>query len=222
MGRASVALCRSGLSDRVTELSREQFVDPDQFNAQRFPVALYLAGETYVKTVNRDGDGQQAIVSYLKGGGFLVLLPSEPYPMFYGNRSGAANVDPLLPKLGVPLTVAFESPPPGSRLMVKVNRRQDLLAGLPATFAFPATGDQRLRAFDPAAIGSDVKYTPLLSVADSVTGKSYGDAGAYLTFTSGPFQGARILYLWCTVLTDGRVGGALLEDALTLVMKAAM
>jgi hypothetical protein len=66
-----------------------------------------------------------------------------------------------------------------------------------------------------------IEYTPLLSVVDS-KGKRYGDAAAYLEFSAGPLKGGRILYIWCTLLTHGRIGGTLLEDALTHAMKAAM
>lgn len=220
MGRASVALCRSGIAERAVALTREQFVDPAQFNAERFPVALYLAGETYVKTVHRSGDGQDAIRDFLASGGLLVLLPSGPYPMYYGDTPGAGKADPLLPELGVPIRIVFEEPPEGAELRLKLNRKQRILGGVPASFDFPSTADLRLRAIDPRAVPRWIRYTPLLSVVDD-RGIRYGDAAAYLEFSAGPLKGGRILYIWGRLLTEGRIGGTLLEQALTYAMNAA-
>src|SRR5512139_1254015 len=44
---AGTALVASGLRTHLRALTPEQFADTNYFNAQRFPVALYLGGEPY-------------------------------------------------------------------------------------------------------------------------------------------------------------------------------
>ena len=89
-------------------------MDSNQFNATRYPLAFYLGGENYVKTVNTTGDGKTAVTQYLAGGGTLVILASGPFPFYYGYgpADAAGPADPLLPAYGLNI-VGFETPPAG-------------------------------------------------------------------------------------------------------------
>src|SRR5205814_907398 len=74
---------RGGFRSRLAFLTPEQLIDAEQFNARKFPVALYLNGEDYVETVKTPGDAAEAVVRYVREGGTLILLSGLPYPMYY-------------------------------------------------------------------------------------------------------------------------------------------
>jgi hypothetical protein len=73
-GPAESFAARTGLRQKWVKLGPEEFVSADKFNATRFPIALYLGDEHYLKTVNAEGDGTAALKRYLAEGGTLVLL----------------------------------------------------------------------------------------------------------------------------------------------------
>ena len=105
----------TGLDQKWDVLTEPQFVDTNQFNAARYPLAFHLGSENYVKTVITTGDGKAAITQYLSSGGTLVILATGPFPFYYGygpnDQPGPA--DPLLPAYGLPF-VGFEQPPAGT------------------------------------------------------------------------------------------------------------
>lgn len=213
-GTAATWAGQLGLLTQMQKLSPDDFVDPAKFNAQRFPVALYLGAETYLRSVKKPDDGRQAIVDYLRGGGLLVCLGSGPFPFFYGGAENANNATPLLPQLGVPLVNAFEKSP--GDLVMTINREQQLLdlKALPGTVPFPQAGDLRLRSIDPTKLSAATKYVPLVSVAGK-DGKSYGDAAAYVELHDGDAAGGKVLYVWFRLEDDPEVGQTLLEQVFT-------
>jgi hypothetical protein len=74
----------TGLNQKWDALTELQFVNTNQFNAAKYPLAFYLGSENYVKTVVTNGDGKVAITQYLAGGGTLVILATGPFPFYYG------------------------------------------------------------------------------------------------------------------------------------------
>ena len=71
----------------VVYLTPEQMVDPGFFNAESFPVALYLGGERYWQTVREAEDGDAALQRHLDDGGRLLVLPYGPLPFFYDQKN---------------------------------------------------------------------------------------------------------------------------------------
>ncbi len=157
-GGVALAYARAqGFADRIAWLTREQIVDPDAFNAERFPVLLDLGDESYPRTVKQENDGKRALVRYLAGGGEIVFMMTHPFPFYLGADEGLQQPDPLLPALGVPVASLFEEPG-GRQLEYALEDGTGLLEGLPQRFAFPTEGDLRLRTIQ---IGGETALTGL-------------------------------------------------------------
>ena len=186
-----------GLVSRMDVLTEQHLVDPGVFNAATYPVAMYTGGEDYIRTVATPGDGEAAIRRYLSQGGVLVCAASTsgPMPMAYAIDGNAPPVgDQLLRRLGIPIYGPWESPP--EPLTVRFNAGQNIVTGLPASFAFPTRGDPRLRLLNTSQVIPDVRVTPILSIDD------LGDAAFLAEFVSGPLKGGKILYVWYTFLSQ--------------------
>jgi hypothetical protein len=209
---------RTGLRQKWVPVRPPDFVNAEYFNASRFPVALFMGGEHYLRTVNTEGDGDTALKRYLKEGGTLVLLAAGPYPLYYGDRLTGERYEsaPVLAELGLPLTVE-EQAPEGARIEAAAG--QTMLPSVPARFAFPP-GDPRVRAgrrsqFDPAH-----HYQPLLSVVDG-RGNSHGEVAFYVELGAGPGQGGKVLYLWSTLLSAPQ-GDAIMGEAVSWVLEKSL
>jgi hypothetical protein len=209
----------TGLRQRWDALTELQLVNSNQFNAARYPLAFYLGGENYVKTVVTAGDGKAAITQYLAGGGTLVILATGPFPFYYGygpsDQPGPA--DPLLPALGLPVQVNFEQPPAG--IVMQRYTNQSVLLSVPVSFPFPP-GDQRLRAINRSSVNAANRYLPLIKAAIP-KGTDYGDAAAFIAFGTGPATGGKVLYVWSTLLT-GPQGQSILIDTVSWIVNATL
>ncbi len=208
----------TGLGEKWDALTESQYVDTNQFNARRYPLAFYLGSEVYVKTVVTEGDGKAAIVRYLAEGGTLVILATGPFPFYYGygpnDQSGPA--DPLLPTLGMPFQ-GFEQAPAGIFLQRYPN--QTILTSVPDDFPFPP-GDQRLRAIRRGSLSTAHRYQPLIKALDA-QGNDYGDAAAYLEFRTGPAAGGKVVYVWTTLLS-GPQGQSIMLDVVRWIVDATL
>jgi hypothetical protein len=205
---------RSGLLKRAVSLTPQQMVDQAQFNAKRFPVALYAGGEDFIHTVRASGDGADALVRYVQQGGALLLLSAQPWPMCYATGPGFRRSDPLTPRLGLPLVVAVEQPP-ADTLTVQLAAGQAVLTGLPAQFRYPP-GDPRLRSIARAQIPAGVKYSPLCRITGAQK-PDYGDAAGLLEFPAG----GKILYVWSGLLNDPDYGSGISQAVLRFLAHAA-
>ena len=194
-------------------LTREQFVDPTFFNAQRFPVALYLSGEVYLQTVRREGDGDESLLRFFKDGGTLLVLPSGPFPFFYNQAGGRASA---AAKFGMSIGPgSFEAAPAGRKLTFHLNSNQRVMSSPPATFPFPAPdeADQRWRPIVGASI-EGARYVPILTLKDE-TGRSYGDGAALVEHGN-----ARVLYVWCSLIANEDLRQRILHDALRFALSS--
>ncbi|HXP62360.1 MAG TPA: hypothetical protein VN829_17820, partial [Dongiaceae bacterium] len=209
----------TGLNQKWDVLTESQLVSPSQFNAGRYPLAFYLGGENYVKTVVTVGDGKAAITQHLAGGGTLVILATGPFPFYYGYGPAdeAGPADPLLPVLGLPLQVNFEQAPAGAFMQLYTN--QSILRSVPAVFPFPP-GDARLRAVNGSAVNAAHRYLPLVKAAGP-QGASYGDAAAFIAFGAGPAAGGKVLYVWSTLLS-GPQGQSIMLDTVSWIVNATL
>jgi len=165
---------------------------------ERYPLLLYAAGEEYRTTVEAPGDVDAGLEAYMKAGGFLVVMPSRPWPFFRG-----ADGQPVSrgERFGVTLRGGWERPPRGRTLrLVQPERR---LPHLPGDFPFPETGDLRWRPF---VADSHKRHVPLLVLRDG-DGKALGDAIA----CAEPAAGGRVLYVWFRLLLGPRAGPVMLD-----------
>jgi len=229
------ALHKAGLMPFVHVLTPEEFVDPDAFNPERYPAALYLSGENYRRTVRREGDGDEALLRFLDAGGTLIVLPAGPFPFYYdekGNRVVAAH------KFGLPICGSglgdvrdapewsrlhgWEKPPQAHTFHFEVaSQAVRLLAGVPARFPFPSSeiADQRWRPVVPS--GKEARYLPLITLKDE-TGASWGDGAAVIERPAKYGGTARIIYVWTSLLQTPQVGGPLLVGVLKYALANAL
>lgn len=212
-GEAFSIAQRIGLLKRAVMLNNDQLVDPALFNARRFAVALYLDGEDYVHTVRASGDGATAVERFVKDGGRLVILASQPWPFYYADGPGFHRAEPLTDKLGLPLSMSIESAP-SEKLTVRAAPGQSLLKLEEAEFAYPV-GDPRLRAIDRSRILDGARYTPLATVVGA-SGKSFGDAAGVIELPGG----GRVLYVASILPRDPKHGFAFLESAFNFLLEA--
>ncbi|MGA2866850.1 MAG: hypothetical protein ABSF95_20445 [Verrucomicrobiota bacterium] len=205
---------RAGLDQRATLLNAAQLVERARFNARRSPAALYADGEDYVHTVRDAGDGAAALERYVREGGALVIVPSQPWPFYYATGPNLRRPEALTDKLGLPLANAIETPPP-EKLTVRVAPGQSLVKPERREFPFPP-GDPRLRSIERSRLPSGAKYTPLATVVGE-SGKSYGDAAGLIELPNG----GRIFYLSCNLSRDPEHGLTFNEAALRFLLRAA-
>ena len=204
-----------GLPDRPELVSWKDVAGWSASAAEEYPVLIYAASETYRQTVQRPGDVDEGLLRYLKAGGFLLVLPSGPMPFHYDAERGAVASHR---KLGLPLSVSgpgggWEEPPEGTDLkFVQAGRR---LTNVPATFPFPAQGDRRWRPFRRSKLAEGDTLLTLLELRDAA-GNHYGDAVAYVEYTSSEPKGGKVLYVWFGLL-DSPHGEALLHDLYAFV-----
>jgi len=170
---------------------------------EKYPALLYCCGEQYRRTVNKTGDVDDALDSYLKAGGLLAMLPGLPWPFFCDENNKVVNNSG---RFGLNIQGGWERPPQDLKLNFVQPKRH--LPHTPEQFPFPASGDLRWRAF---IAGKDTKHTSLLQLKDG-EGKYLGDAVAYAELPNG----GRIIYAWFSLL-NGPYAEGLLYDIFDLV-----
>jgi hypothetical protein len=196
-------LADSGLD--LKELAWRDLLDPRIFNATELPLVLYAAGEHYTRSAQQEDDVIRALQRYLLDGGFLVALPSRPYPFYY-DETGRPNIaagrvglpisgsrSPRRGGSAGPLVQAWETPPADVSLTFHVDTQQ--LPSLPGVAPFPEGGDLRWRPATGALLTADDEYTPLAQLKDD-RGGHYGDAIAYVEHKSPSLSGGKTLYVW--------------------------
>jgi len=217
------ALAASGLLKKCRRLRPEEMLDKNLFRARNFPVLLNLDGEGYAGTIHKEGDGAEAILNYLRSGGLIVMLTSQPLPFHYDGLEKSQKVRSLTPQMGFPITVTFEKPPEGLKIIADI--RNNHLSGPdidspPRATPFFTTGDLRLRTVRREKVSADAVYTPICSVIGP-GGKSYGEAAAYAHFTRGQFQDGGVYYVWSRLLSDEDLGPPLIEETLRFIIAQA-
>jgi len=174
----------------VKELSWQEVVNSNIFNAKNFPITVYAGHENYTQTVKKKGDVDKAILKYLEDGGTLMVLSAESFPFFY-NEKGKMVFSTL--KFGLPIQVGWENPPADVKLSFQIDNKK--LKGLPESVEFPKTGDLRWRPCVWKENNNGDIYYPLARLKDN-TGRSYGDGIAYIEHKVSSPKNAKIIYSW--------------------------
>ncbi len=227
-------LHKAKLIQHVSFLTPEQLVDPGWFNTGRYWVAIYAMGENYVQTVHSEGDGDAALQAFLRSGGTLLVLPTQPFPFYY-NETGKPVVN--AGKFGLPICGSgyqgredmlagvdvrpWEKAPRDRVLTFHLNAEQDIVTSLPASFPFPLTEaeskvDERWRPI-VNVVGETGRYVPILTLMDD-RGGNYGEGAAMIDYTSGPLAPGRVLYVWSTLLSLPEYQSKLFSDVLRWVL----
>jgi hypothetical protein len=193
------SLLRTGGEPVLLEWGDVTGVDP--LAPHHMPVVLYAGGETYAGAASATRDVARALAEYVERGGTLCVFPSAPMPFQYDAEK---NIVRHWESLGLPLAVAWESPPTG-RLFVFHNVSPSTLTATENAFAFPSAGDRRWRPLWPRRAAEGIAVEPLLELKDG-TGRSHGLGAGVVRRGEG-----RIIYSWFRLL-DGPSGKRLLED----------
>jgi len=187
----------------VKELSWADVADPAVFSPRNFPLLGQTGGEHYSSTGKFAGDVVPAIQHYLARGGFLISLPDGPFPFYY-------DTVPVANQVGLPVKQGWELPPDGAQLTFQFDTNAFL--DFPAKGRFPSNGDLRWRPAGRDATNPGDTYVPLAWLTDA-SGRSYGEAMAYVEHRTPPLQGGRSLYVWMR-MSDMVGQDWLLEDVL--------
>jgi hypothetical protein len=182
------------------------------------PILLYATTEYYGQTIRSPRDVDLALYKYLSSGGFLVILPSMPYPFYY-NEKGEAVIE--LPSghvintnkgLGVRFSqFTWETPPAGVDLRFHTERTA--FPHVTGLLPFPNEGDLRWRSISPTAESqTNAQYRTLVRLVDAA-GYWRGDAAGYVESPNG-----RLLYGWFRLL-DSPQRDAYLHDLFTFIVE---
>lgn len=186
----------------------QQILDPEYLTPNKIWCLFYLGGESYYQTLDK------AILDYLKRGGLIIFLPSQPLPFYYNENGRAIN---SAPKFGLTIGYSWESPPKNVKLTFQLNPKQKIVTSLPSKFSWMKDVDQRWRGVvKPSEEGAT--YIPILTLRDD-KGNSYGEGIAYIEYTKGELKGARLLYVWCSLLQDPNYILPILKDVVAYLSK---
>ncbi len=178
----------------VRQLTWTNLIDARLFNAKNFPFVIHAAGETYRSSVKTTDDVIHSLVRYLREGGLLVSLPSEPWPFYYDssrNHIPFAITDKLA--MGIDSEYGFDQPSGGMKLTF--HARTNVLLGLPASVPFPQTGDRRWRPINRTRVPAADIYVPLVQLQDG-GGTAQGDAAAYIEHRTGSLYSGKSIHVW--------------------------
>ncbi len=173
----------------VRTLTWADVVDPGRFNSRAFPIVVFAGGEHYTGTIKSPGDVKDALVRYLGTGGFMVVVPSEPWPFYYDDSRGA-QAFPITRDLGLPIVMGDE------RLQLRemvVNT--NALPGLPRTVKCSLSGDFRWRPCVPLQAPKGDTYLSLVRLRGTQD-RFNGDAVACIEHGSPPLLSGKTLYVW--------------------------
>lgn len=200
-----------GLLDKTRVITPQELVDKKSFNAKKYPVTIYMAGEHYITTVKKEDDGVKAILNYLKEGGMIVFLSYEPWPMYYGLEDGEETEEENIMFQNLEFNLkGFEEP--DESLEMEFNKEQKIIKGLPGKIEFPTEGDLRMRAINPDSISENIELTSILTIEE------YGDVIGYIEFIDGAYKGGKILYVWSRLL-DQDCGEKILDEVFKFIDK---
>ncbi len=175
----------------VRTLKWSDTVDPTRFNSRAFPVVVFAGGERYTGTVKSAGDVKDALVRYLGTGGFMVVVPSGPWPFYYDDSRGT-RAFPITRDLGLPVVMGDERLPI-EQMTFHINT--NALRGLPRSVKSSLGGDLRWRpCVPPQGLRGDT-YLSLVQLSDA-QGRFNGDAVAYIAHVSPPLAPGKTLYVW--------------------------
>jgi hypothetical protein len=201
-----------------------QSLTPDELVAglhpARYPVAVYIGGESYVYKVKRPGDAVEALRRYIKDGGFLIVC-GNVWPFYIpldcvggAYQPSAQPPDPPISSGALGLNIAgpgtreFEKPVEPVTFYAEPGQR--IIRELPPSWPFPGDGEQRYRPVSGEGLAAGLTFTPILRLKGA-SGTDYGPGAALVEHASG----GCVLYFWGPIV-QGKLGEGILRDALLL------
>lgn len=210
-------MSRTGLTRKSVTLTPEQLVDPSFFNADRFPVAVYAAGEEYTHTVHVEGDGAIAVQRYVNEGGTLLIVSTGAnFPFYYALGPSFRRGEPFAEQIGIPIDATFESSIP-EKLRFELCEDQNILDSVPKTIAY-STMDIRMRGIGTSRLQEGTIYTPIYKVVGA-SGKVYTDAAGLIDL---PDPKGEILFIFGSIFSDPDYGQTVARATLMYLIEKAL
>lgn len=179
------------LGARVQRLAWKDLIDPNRFNASNFPLLIYIGGEHFPSSLKYSDDVTTSLVRYLHEGGFFVLLPVAPWPLYYDDsRKGVTRA--ITDQLGIGVD-SWDPKSFGSGLRFIINT--NALHGVAQSVPFPATGDCRWSGVSAKRLPAGSLYGTIARLTDNA-GHSFGDGIVYIQHRTYPLSPGRVLYVW--------------------------
>lgn len=188
-GEAMFWAAYCGASVRMLDWS--DLIDAKEFTAAKYPILLHARDEHFSSSVKVNDDVTRALIRYHAQGGFLVILPNAPWPFLYDDsrRSQPHGISDVL---ATSITGSPDMPPEGT-LSFRV--RTNILFGLSQNAPFPTVGDLRFTPASKTRVPAADAYAPLVQVVDE-SGRSIGDAAAYIEHRGRPLAPGKTIYVW--------------------------
>jgi hypothetical protein len=174
----------------VRELTWADVIDDKQFN---FPFVLHAGTDHFTSSVKVTDDVTRALVRYHSRGGFMVIIPTAPWPFLYDDsrRGQPAAISDVL-ATGV---TGWPEAPVSPELKLTFHAKTNILFGLSATAPFPTTGDCRFTPATKSRFPATDAYVPIVQLKDN-TGKVQGDAVVYIEHREAPLKPGKTIYAW--------------------------
>ncbi|MFQ3611715.1 MAG: hypothetical protein SNJ72_09525 [Fimbriimonadales bacterium] len=184
----------------IEPLEMEELIDPQKLQPQRLPLLVYAGGESYPTRVRSEGDVDRALLAYLRAGGCLLALPSEPLPLYYDENRRIVDG---ARRLGLPIASSSSNPiagvsgferPPVPNLQFEFHRQHLPDMGTQPV-PFPTGGDLRWRPLLREGLGTGDEYIPLATLKEP-NGRSWGEGAGVIRYRAGGTVG----YVWFRLL----------------------
>jgi hypothetical protein len=174
----------------VRELTWADVIDEKQFN---FPFVLHAGTDHFSSSVKVTDDVTRALIRYHSRGGFMVIIPTAPWPFLYDDSRGGQPAA-ISDVLATGVTGWPETPVP-PELKLTFHAKTNILFGLPTTAPFPTAGDCRFTPATKRRIPATDAYVPLVQLKDN-TEKLQGDAVVYIEHREAPLRPGKTVYVW--------------------------
>jgi len=186
-------------------LSPQEVIDPQRFNARRYPIVVYSSGETFLHTVAQPGDAASAVKRYLAEGGCLVVA-AYGYPLFYATRFHEGRYERIegtrhgetCAALEIP--IAYHTIPPLEEMpSFKLAPDQQAFTHLPARFRYDRTAGTLYRPMARQGLPAADVLRPLIALEDG-KGQEHGLVAAVVEHNCETYKGGRTIFLWGNIL----------------------
>jgi hypothetical protein len=190
------------------DIAEDTFVEPLDFNAGRFPIAVHAAPEgRFLQSWRLPHDGTDAYWRYVVEGGLLVVCGDGP-PLrcpeeHLGDAWRGAEVTrpPLARALRLPLQA--QSLPATGRLLLRAAAGEKLLPGAQEPVDVTSVADRSWCCLARVR-GADVEWRPLAYLTDAEEQRFEGYAAAMIRIRGPMGQTGGVLYVWGEVLEGER------------------
>ena len=200
----------NNLEFKFIRLSPEQMVDKEFFTPEKINIVFVTNNKDYFyNSVNKEGDGQEAILNYLKNGGKIVIIGTN-IPFSYGLNQTAGSLEKvflgskLMDEMGLKVIssavaptedgISFEIPPNGSALRFELNKDLPEMKILPEEIEFPVLSDQLFRPMVNDKPHINIIFKSIYTLKDKEN-KNFGNAFCVVNYNKEEYNNAKVAYI---------------------------